>query len=148
MDEKFWNEDEWDTFDTMTQVELDLPQHTQSSSMERKNARVRRQQPSGSANSQSCTDAMSLAMSPVMGQVMRAATQPVMHMATASPMPHMSATGMPFLLIGLEAICNAVGAGPRTVKRWMAADGFPARRCSDGVYRADPHSVRRWFANV
>lgn len=141
MDEKFWNEDEWDTFDTMTQGELHLPvQHTQSSSMERKNARVRRQQPSGSVNSQYCTDLMSPTMSPEM--------RPVLYQATASPMPHMSATGMPFLLIGLEAICNAVGAGPRTVKRWMATDGFPARRCSDGVYRADPHSVRRWFANI
>lgn len=58
-----------------------------------------------------------------------------------------SSSRCPLVLIGLEAICNAVGAGPRTVKRWVDVDGFPARRCSDGVYRADPRSVQRWFSS-
>ncbi|HEU6437216.1 MAG TPA: hypothetical protein VE028_07165 [Nitratidesulfovibrio sp.] len=31
------------------------------------------------------------------------------------------------------------------MKRWIREDGFPARRCSDGTYRADPEAVRRWF---
>lgn len=61
-------------------------------------------------------------------------------------LPVTSATEVPFLLIGLEAICNIVGAGPRTVKQWVNEDDFPARRCSDGVYRADPYSVQRWFS--
>lgn len=52
----------------------------------------------------------------------------------------------PLILVGLTAICAAVGAGEGTVKRWIREDGFPARRCSDGTYRADPEAVRRWFA--
>ncbi len=59
-----------------------------------------------------------------------------------------SSSETPLVLIGLEAICNAVGAGPRTVKRWMKVDGFPARRYSDGVYRASPESVQRWFSSM
>lgn len=51
----------------------------------------------------------------------------------------------PFVLVGLDAIGRAVGAGQGAVKRWIREDGFPARRCSDGTYRADPEAVRRWF---
>lgn len=51
----------------------------------------------------------------------------------------------PVILVGLDAICGAVGAGQIAVKRWIRDEGFPARRCSDGKYRADPESVRRWF---
>ncbi|MGJ3522953.1 hypothetical protein ACR4XJ_07945 [Nitratidesulfovibrio sp. D1] len=51
----------------------------------------------------------------------------------------------PFVLVGLDAIGRAVGAGQGAVKRWIREDGFPARRCSDGTYRADPDAVRRWF---
>ncbi len=53
--------------------------------------------------------------------------------------------GAPFVLVGLDAIGRAVGAGQGAVKRWIREDGFPARRCSDGTYRADPDAVRRWF---
>lgn len=53
--------------------------------------------------------------------------------------------GVPFVLVGLDAIGRAVGAGQGAVKRWIREDGFPARRCSDGTYRADPEAVRRWF---
>gem|GEM_PF-4173180 len=53
--------------------------------------------------------------------------------------------GQPFVLVGLDAIGRAVGAGQGAVKRWIREDGFPARRCSDGTYRADPDAVRRWF---
>lgn len=52
---------------------------------------------------------------------------------------------VPFVLVGLDAIGRAVGAGQGAVKRWIREDGFPARRCSDGTYRADPDAVRRWF---
>lgn len=52
---------------------------------------------------------------------------------------------LPFVLVGLDAIGRAVGAGQGAVKRWIREDGFPARRCSDGTYRADPEAVRRWF---
>ncbi|MBG3876694.1 hypothetical protein FVW20_06545 [Desulfovibrio oxamicus] len=52
---------------------------------------------------------------------------------------------VPFVLVGLDAIGRAVGAGQGAVKRWIREDGFPARRCSDGTYRADPEAVRRWF---
>jgi len=52
----------------------------------------------------------------------------------------------PLVLVGLTAICNAVGAGEKTVKRWIRNDNFPARRCTDGIYRADPEAIRRWFA--
>lgn len=53
--------------------------------------------------------------------------------------------GEPLILVGLDAICRAVGAGQTAVKRWIRDEGFPARRCTDGTYRADPESVRRWF---
>lgn len=49
------------------------------------------------------------------------------------------------VLVGLDAISKAVGAGQGAVKRWIRDEGFPARRCSDGTYRADPEAVRRWF---
>ncbi|MFI3270919.1 MAG: hypothetical protein R3Y11_02295 [Pseudomonadota bacterium] len=62
--------------------------------------------------------------------------------------PQVSSMEGSMLFIGLEAICNAVGAGPRTVKKWMAEDGFPARRYSDGVYRASVRSVERWFEQM
>lgn len=55
------------------------------------------------------------------------------------------APSVPFVLVGLDAIGRAVGAGQGAVKRWIREDGFPARRCSDGTYRADPEAVRRWF---
>ncbi len=64
------------------------------------------------------------------------------------PRPQFSSLEGSMLFIGLEAICNAVGAGPRTVKKWMAEDGFPARRYSDGVYRASVRSVERWFEQM
>lgn len=63
-----------------------------------------------------------------------------------SPMPMMyNRLEEPIVLVGLDTIAYAVGAGPRTIKRWMQEEEFPAVRCSDGVYRADPRRVRRWF---
>lgn len=59
--------------------------------------------------------------------------------------PASTSPGQPFVLVGLDAIGRAVGAGQGAVKRWIREDGFPARRCSDGTYRADPDAVRRWF---
>ncbi|WP_157471212.1 hypothetical protein [Halodesulfovibrio spirochaetisodalis] len=52
----------------------------------------------------------------------------------------------PIILVGLTAICRAVGAGPGTIKKWMKEENFPVRKCSDGIYRASPESVRDWFA--
>lgn len=63
----------------------------------------------------------------------------------ASGLAQGRACAQPFVLVGLEAIGRAVGAGQGAVKRWIREDGFPARRCSDGTYRADPEAVRRWF---
>lgn len=50
------------------------------------------------------------------------------------------------VLVGLTAIGKAVGAGPGTIKKWIREENFPVRRCSDGIYRASPESVRAWFA--
>ncbi|GFM36630.1 hypothetical protein [Desulfovibrio psychrotolerans] len=47
--------------------------------------------------------------------------------------------------VGLAAIGRAVGAGPGTVKRWIREEAFPARRCSDGIYRATAEGMRSWF---
>lgn len=47
--------------------------------------------------------------------------------------------------VGLAAIGKAVGAGPLTIKRWIREEAFPARRCSDGVYRATAQSMMDWF---
>lgn len=49
------------------------------------------------------------------------------------------------VLVGLPAICRAVGAGQTAVKRWIRDEGFPAKRCTDGTYRADPLAIQRWF---
>lgn len=61
------------------------------------------------------------------------------------PRPATAAGSDPLVLVGLAAICRAVGAGQTAVKRWIRDEGFPARRCTDGTYRADPESVQRWF---
>lgn len=60
---------------------------------------------------------------------------------------HCATTREPVILVGLDAICCAVGAGQTAVKRWIRDEGFPARRCTDGKYRADPESVRKWFGS-
>ncbi|MCG8529557.1 MAG: hypothetical protein MI749_02710 [Desulfovibrionales bacterium] len=52
------------------------------------------------------------------------------------------------VLVGLIAISKAVGAGPGTIKKWIKEENFPVRRCSDGIYRASPESVKAWFAQV
>lgn len=49
------------------------------------------------------------------------------------------------IYVGLAAISRAVGAGPHTIKRWIREEAFPARRCSDGVYRANAQSMQDWF---
>lgn len=57
-----------------------------------------------------------------------------------------SGTEKPQLIyVGLSAIARAVGAGPHTIKRWIREEAFPARRCSDGVYRASAQSMLDWF---
>lgn len=53
--------------------------------------------------------------------------------------------GAPLVLVGLENISRAVGAGTATLKRWIRDGSFPARRCTDGIYRADPDAIRLWF---
>ncbi|UZP67338.1 hypothetical protein N1030_17340 [Desulfovibrio mangrovi] len=63
---------------------------------------------------------------------------------------HRHPTGMPVhaavpVFVGLQAIGKAVGAGPQTIKRWIREDAFPARRCSDGIYRASAESILEWF---
>ena len=50
------------------------------------------------------------------------------------------------IMVGLETIAMAVGAGRGTVRRWIFEEGFPVKRCTDGVYRADPEAIRQWFA--
>ncbi|MFV0347248.1 MAG: hypothetical protein ACK5JO_01585 [Halodesulfovibrio sp.] len=49
------------------------------------------------------------------------------------------------VFVGLQAIGKAVGAGPQTIKRWIREESFPARRCSDGIYRASAESLLAWF---
>ncbi len=53
----------------------------------------------------------------------------------------------PVVLVGLDSIARAVGAGQLAIRRWIKEENFPARRCTDGIYRADPEAVRRWFGN-
>ncbi len=75
----------------------------------------------------------------------------------ASPVPGLSEGGWehaelftqhspPMILVGLEAISKAVGAGNKAILRWIKEENFPARRNTDGIYRADPEAVRRWFS--
>ncbi|WP_139296865.1 hypothetical protein [Halodesulfovibrio marinisediminis] len=52
------------------------------------------------------------------------------------------------VLVGLTAICRAVGAGPNTIKKWIKEEKFPVRKCSDGIYRASPESIREWFSHT
>jgi len=52
------------------------------------------------------------------------------------------------VLVGLTAICRAVGAGPSTIKKWIKEEDFPVRKCSDGIYRASPESIREWFSHA
>ncbi|MEZ0576234.1 hypothetical protein [Halodesulfovibrio aestuarii] len=52
------------------------------------------------------------------------------------------------VLVGLTAICRAVGAGPSTIKKWIKEENFPVRKCSDGIYRASPEAIREWFSNT
>lgn len=54
----------------------------------------------------------------------------------------------PLVLVGLQAIGTAVGVGPQALRRWIREEQFPARRCSDGIFRADPEAVRLWFRQV
>ncbi|MCT4626011.1 hypothetical protein [Halodesulfovibrio sp.] len=63
--------------------------------------------------------------------------------------PNKSGASIPngqIILVGLAAICKAVGAGPSTIKKWIREEDFPVRKCSDGIYRASPESIRDWFA--
>lgn len=52
------------------------------------------------------------------------------------------------ILVGLAAICRAVGAGPGTIKKWIKEEEFPVRKCSDGIYRASPESIKEWFSRT
>lgn len=54
----------------------------------------------------------------------------------------------PVVFVGLAAIARAVGAGQLTVRKWIQEENFPARRCTDGIYRADPDAIRRWFTDI
>ncbi len=47
--------------------------------------------------------------------------------------------------VGLASIAKAVGAGPHTIKRWIREEAFPARRGTDGIYRATAASMQDWF---
>ena len=49
-------------------------------------------------------------------------------------------------LVGLEAISKAVGCSEKTVKRLIQEDGLPARKDSDGKYRASEHAIIEWFS--
>ncbi|SHN53876.1 hypothetical protein [Desulfovibrio litoralis] len=49
------------------------------------------------------------------------------------------------VLVGLSNIAKAVGAGEGTIRRWIKNEGFPAKRYSDGIYRAEPETIRHWF---
>ena len=51
----------------------------------------------------------------------------------------------PLVYVGLQAIAKAVGAGHLALRRWIREENFPARRCSDGIYRAEPEAIRQWF---
>ena len=69
---------------------------------------------------------------------------------TAPPMQSAMHGNLPngqLVLVGLSAISKAVGAGPGTIKKWIKEENFPVRRCSDGIYRASPESVKNWFAS-
>lgn len=61
------------------------------------------------------------------------------------PMPQ---TPQLLVLVGLQAIAKAVGAGHQAVRRWIREENFPAKRCSDGIYRADPEAIRQWFRTI
>ncbi len=52
------------------------------------------------------------------------------------------------VLVGLESIAKYVGAGPLSIKRWVKEERFPAKRCTDGIYRADSEAVRIWFSSA
>ncbi len=54
----------------------------------------------------------------------------------------------PVVFVGLASIARAVGAGQLTVRKWIQEENFPARRCTDGIYRADPDAIRRWFTSI
>lgn len=62
-------------------------------------------------------------------------------------LPHKSRAALqnPVVFVGLAVIAKAVGAGPMTIRKWIQEENFPARRYTDGIYRADPEAVRRWF---
>ncbi len=62
--------------------------------------------------------------------------------AHSTPMPQ---TPHPLVYVGLQAIAKAVGAGHLALRRWIREENFPARRCSDGIYRAEPEAIRQWF---
>lgn len=79
------------------------------------------------------------------------ATQPypfLDHAESGLPCPRQAGTPETdaiLVYVGLAAIGRAVGAGPGTVKRWIREEAFPARRCSDGIYRATAEGMRSWF---
>lgn len=49
------------------------------------------------------------------------------------------------LLVGLREIAEALGAGEKTVRYWINFKRLPARKGSDGIYRACPDQLLRWF---
>ena len=65
---------------------------------------------------------------------------------TMPPDGQMKTDGPSVVIVGLDTIAKAVGAGRGAVRRWILEENFPAKRCTDGVYRADPEAVRRWFS--
>ncbi|WP_034637385.1 hypothetical protein [Desulfovibrio cuneatus] len=65
--------------------------------------------------------------------------------AYGTPTPQML---QPLVFVGLQAIAKAVGAGHLALRRWIREENFPARRCSDGIYRAEPEAIRQWFRTI
>ena len=68
------------------------------------------------------------------------------HALPVPPTPQMPP--YPLVYVGLQAIAKAVGAGHLAVRRWIREENFPARRCSDGIYRAEPEAIRQWFRTM
>ena len=78
------------------------------------------------------------------------ATNPAHTSAGHPPQGPAFGTAMPqapqlLVYVGLQAIAKAVGAGHMALRRWIREENFPARRCSDGIYRAEPEAIRQWF---
>jgi hypothetical protein len=50
------------------------------------------------------------------------------------------------LLLGLNAIANAFGRSPKTIRRWIKTEDLPARRLPDQTWVTSMGSIRQWIS--